>query len=143
MMISTDAAIARIALGVIDRTLPKRDWTHPAHFATALWLCRHRPDLATPQGMRTLISRYNDATLTANTDSSGYHHTITCASMRAAAHHLERYAPEAPLHRVLTALMASRPGNPDWLLDHWHRATLFSVLARRNWVEPDRQPLPF
>ncbi|WP_426259976.1 hypothetical protein [Sphingomonas sp. DC1100-1] len=143
MMISTDAAIARIALGVIDRTLPKRDWTHAAHFAAALWLYRHRPDLAAPQGMRTLISRYNDATLTANTDSGGYHHTITCASMRAVAHYLERYAPEAPLHRVLTALMASRPGHPEWLLDHWHRATLFSVLARRAWVEPDRQPLPF
>ena len=143
MMISTDAAIARIALGVIDRALPKRDWTHAAHFAAALWLYRHRPDLAAPQGMRTLISRYNDATLTANTDSGGYHHTITCASMRAVAHYLERYAPEAPLHRVLTALMASRPGHPEWLLDHWHRATLFSVLARRNWVEPDRQPLPF
>ncbi len=142
-MISTDAAITRIALGVIDRTLPKRDWTHAAHFAAALWLYRHRPDLATPQSMRTLISRYNDATLTANTDSRGYHHTITCASMRAAAHYLERYAPDAPLHRVLAALMASRPGNPEWLLDHWYRATLFGVAARRDWVEPDRQPLPF
>lgn len=143
MRISTDAAIARIALGVIDRTLPKRDWTHAGHFAAALWLCRHRPDLAKPDSMRRLISRYNEATLTANTDTGGYHHTITCASMRAAAHHLGRHAPDEPLHRVLAALMASRPGNPEWLLDHWHRDTLFSVSARRAWVEPDRLPLPF
>jgi hypothetical protein len=142
-MTSSDAVITRIALGLIDRSLPKRDWTHAGHFAAALWLCRHRPDLTDSESMRTLISRYNDAIHTANTDTGGYHHTITCASIRAAAHHLGRHAPDEPLHRVLAALIASRQGDPGWLLDHWHHDTLFSVLARRHWVEPDRLPLPF
>lgn len=44
---ATDAAIEHIALGVIDRTLPKTDWTHAAHFAAAVWLLRYRPDLTT------------------------------------------------------------------------------------------------
>ena len=33
----SDADIERIALGVVDRTLPKPEWTHAAHFAAALF----------------------------------------------------------------------------------------------------------
>jgi hypothetical protein len=93
--------------------------------------------------MRGLIRRYNEATHTPNTDSSGYHHSITVASLRAAAWHLAAQGPSAPLHGVLAALMASAQGRSDWLLAHWRRETLFSVAARREWVAPDLVPLPF
>jgi putative transposase len=36
----TDADIDRIALRLIDRSLPKSAWTHAAHFAVALWLLK-------------------------------------------------------------------------------------------------------
>ncbi|WP_166144893.1 hypothetical protein [Methylosinus sp. RM1] len=143
MALSDDEAIERLASKVIDRSLAKAEWTHAAHFATALWLLRNRPDLATAVEIREIITRYNEATNTANTDASGYHHTITLASMRAAAEHLRTHAPDAPLHAVLRSLMASPLGHPDWLLSYWNRETLFSVAARRAWVEPDRAPLPF
>lgn len=143
MTFSNDAAIERVARGVIDRTLPKHDWTHAGHFAAALWLCRHRPGLTTQEEMRTLITRYNEATHTANTDTGGYHHTITLASVRAAADHLTRLPDDVRLHDALSALMASRYGNPNWLLDHWSHGLLFSVPGRRTWVEPDLSPLPF
>ena len=87
--------------------------------------------------------RYNDATNTANTDASGYHHTITLASMGAAADCLDRLESGTPLHVALRRLMASDLGHPDWLLAYWERDTLFSVQARRGWIEPDRAPLPF
>lgn len=143
MTLSDDSAIEHVARGMIDRTLPKRDWTHAAHFAAALWLCRHRPDLTRPDAIRTLISRYNAATNTANTDTAGYHHTITLASLRAAAAHLASHPADTPLHRVLAGLMASRHGKPDWLLAYWSRDRLFSLPARRGWTEPDLAPLPF
>jgi hypothetical protein len=143
MALSDDDSIERLASKVIDRSLPKAEWTHTAHFATALWLLRNRPDLATSVEIREIIMRYNEATNTANTDSGGYHHTITLASMRAAAEHLRRNSPDAPLHAVLRSLMASPLGHPDWLLSYWRRETLFSVAARRAWVERDRAPLPF
>jgi hypothetical protein len=37
---STAAEIERIGLGVSDRSLPKSEWTHAAHFAAAFWLTR-------------------------------------------------------------------------------------------------------
>lgn len=143
MTLIDDAAIERHSLGFIGRTLPKAEWTHEGHFAAALWLLRHRPELSAPDEIRRLIMAYNEVTDTPNTDSGGYHHTITLASIRGAADHLRGHAPDAPLHRVLRSLMASPLGASDWLLAYWHRPTLFSVAARRDWVEPDREALPF
>jgi hypothetical protein len=143
MFLTTDLAIERVALGMIDRSLPKREWTHEGHFAAALWLCRYRPELTGAETIRTLISNYNEATGTPNTDTGGYHHTITLASMHAAQHFVEINASEVPLHLVLFMLMNSQFGKSDWLLSHWSREVLFSVFARHNWVDPDLMPLPF
>lgn len=143
MPLPDDAALDQLARQVLDRTLPKAAWTHEAHFALALWLIRDRGPSVTPETLRPIITRYNDATGTANTDSSGYHHTITVASMRAAADHLRRCGAAMPLHRVLASLMASSLGRSDWLLTYWSREALFSVDARRGWRDPDRMALPF
>ncbi len=51
--------------------------------------------------------------------------------------------PHASLHAALEELMASSFGRSDWLLAYWTRPVLFSVAARRGWVEPDLKPLPF
>jgi hypothetical protein len=143
MSVTNDAEIERLALAMIACTLPKSEWTHAGHFAAVLWLLRHRTDLATPDALRALISRYNTATSTPNTDNSGYHHSITIASLRAAAHHLAAQAQDVPLHMVLEAVMAGPQGRSDWLLAYWRRETLFSMAARRGWVPPDLAPLPF
>lgn len=139
--LTTDADIERIASGVIACTLPKAEWTHAAHFAAALWLLRHSENV--PAIMPGLIRAYNEAVGTANTDTSGYHETITQASLRAARHVLDGFPPDTPLHTVLAALLASDFGRPDWVLHYWSRDRLFSPQARRAWTEPDLSALPF
>jgi hypothetical protein len=137
----TDEEIARIGRGVLDRTLPKREWTHAAHFAAAFWVLT-RPGMNAERDMPGLIRAYNEATGTPNTDTGGYHETITLASLRASRAWLEARANE-PLHVALEALLASEYGRSDWLLEYWSKSALFSVLARRTWLEPDLRPLPF
>jgi hypothetical protein len=140
---TSDHAVGVIGRGLIDRTLPKPAWTHAAHFAAALWLIRERPDLTPARDMPPLIRAYNEATGVANTDEGGYHETITQASLRAARAFLaERPAGEL-LFETCNALMASPLGKTDWLLSYWTKGRLFSVAARRGWIEPDLQPLPF
>lgn len=137
----TDIDIERIAGGVIDRTLPKPEWTHAAHFATALMIItRHGADAE--RRMPGLIRAYNEATNTPNTDTGGYHETITLASLRAARFMLAAH-PDTALSDVLAALMALEFGRSGWPLAYWRKETLFSVEARRTWVEPDVQALPF
>ena len=138
-----DEAIARIGRGVLDLSLPKPEWTHAAHFACALWLMRHRPDLDLAARMPGIIRAYNEATNTPNTDTGGYHETITQASLRAARAVLNAHRPTMPLHEVLDDLMATRLGDRGWMLAYWKRERLFSVDARRGWVEPDIQAMPY
>jgi hypothetical protein len=139
--IGSDAEIERIARGLADRSLPKSEWTHAAHFAAAIYLLRGR-GLTALRDMPPLIRAYNEATGVANTDTSGYHETITLASLRA-GHAWLAGRRGAALHEVLRDLLASPLGRSDWLLTHWSRPVLFSVRARREWVEPDLRPLPF
>lgn len=139
--ISSDADIERIGLGVLTRTLPKPEWTHAAHFAAAFWLLSG-PDRDAMREMPGLIRAYNEATGVANTDTSGYHETITLASLRASRAWLHARPHEA-LHVSLAELLVSEYGRSDWLLAYWSKPVLFSVDARRAWVEPDRAPLPF
>ena len=134
-----DAAVARVGFGLIDRTLPKAEWTHAGHFAAALWLLRHEPEAVVRRRMPPMIRAYNEATGVPNTDNGGYHETITLASIAAAGAFLDA-RPGAPLHRIVDELMASALGRPGWLLAYWSKDRLFSVEARRNWVEPDLAP---
>ena len=137
----TDDDIARIGEGVIARTLPKAEWTHAAHFACALWLLT-RPHLDAFREMPGLIRAYNEATGGENTDTAGYHETITQASLRAARDHLTA-RPGDGLATVLAELLEGPFGRSDWLLTYWSKQELFSVEARRTWRDPDLQPLPF
>jgi hypothetical protein len=137
----TDADIERIARGVMDQTLPKTEWTHAAHFAAALWLITENGPNA-EQLMPGLIRAYNAATGVPNTSTSGYHETITLASLRAARSMLAA-SPGAPLSQILAALMASKFGKSEWPLTYWTKETLFSAQARARWTAPDLQPLSF
>lgn len=137
----TDSDIDRIGRGLVARTLPKAEWTHAAHFAAALWLLR-RPEIDAARDLPGLIRAYNEATGVANTETTGYHETITQASLRAARAWLE-VRPGAPLSAALAELLAAPFGRPDWLLVHWSRPRLFSPEARRTWRSPDLEPLPF
>ncbi len=84
MSLSTDPAIKRLTLSLLDGSLPKSEWTHEAHFAAALWILRRRPELAEIAAFKRIIIAYDEATLTANTETCGYHHTITVASVKPA-----------------------------------------------------------
>ena len=136
----SDHDIERIARGLIERTLPKSGWTHAAHFAAAFWLLRHRGDAAF-HDMPPLIRAYNESTGVANTDGSGYHETITMASLRVARAWLEE-RPGVALHAALSELLLGACGRSDWLLAYWSRERLFSPAARRAWVEPDLRAFP-
>ncbi|MGF1544969.1 MAG: hypothetical protein ACFB00_10790 [Parvularculaceae bacterium] len=142
MIFSSDAAVARIALGVRARSLPKPDWTHAAHFAAAVHFLA---DPAFDAWAETpgVIRAYNEATGVLNTDEEGYHETITLASLGAAASALEAAADGAPLFAVVNDILAGPCGRSDWPLAYWSRERLFSPEARRDWLAPDLATLPF
>lgn len=138
----TDADISRIGEGLISCTLPKPEWTHAAHVAAAAHILAARPDLDAEAAMPGIIRRYNLATGGKNSDSAGYHHGITLASLAAVRAGLA-LAPAGPLSIRVNQLLAGLLGDKHWPERFWTRDLLFSVAARRGWVAPDKAPLPF
>lgn len=137
----TDEEIEELARAFCACTLPKERWTHGAHFATALWLILRRPDIMPERDMPDMIRRYNESVGGVNSDTSGYHETITQASIRMARRLLTGVGGDAMPSVAYAALMASPLSDKNWLFTHWSRERLMSSEARRTWVEPDIQPL--
>ena len=138
---SSDAEIIRIGEGFLDLSLPEKEWTHGAHWAGAFWLILTRPDISPERDMPGMIRRFNPAKGGKNTDTAGYHETITQASLIVARGHIAAQTDDPPLFELCNRLYASRFGKSDWLLQHWSKELLFSVKARREWVAPDIAPL--
>lgn len=138
----TDDEIERLATGFCNCTLPKAAWTHGAHFATALWLILTRADIDAERDMPAMIRRYNQSVGGVNSDTGGYHETITQASLHMTRALLATLPVDATPATAFAALIASPLGNKDWLFTYWSRETLMTPAARRAWIEPDIQPLP-
>ncbi|MBP7776498.1 MAG: flavin reductase [Acidobacteria bacterium] len=131
--LATPAAFAAFIAAWEAGTLPHTDWTHAAHVAVAAcYAVRH--GAAALNRTRAGIVRYNTAAGTPNTDTSGYHETLTrfwaevvarliagCDDEWAAARlAVERLGEDRDLHAICYAFDVSR-----------------SREARRSWVAPD------
>jgi len=76
-LFESDAEIVRIGEGLLACTLPRPDWTHEAHLATTTYLLTRRPDVDIDKELPGFIRRYNESVGGVNSDSEGYHETIT------------------------------------------------------------------
>lgn len=143
MPFTDDDAVARIGRGLLARSLPKAEWTHAGHLAAAAWLIATRPDILPERDMPAIIRAYNEATGVPNSDTRGYHETITFASLRAVAAFLAARPAGEALHASVNALLETPYATKRWVLAHWSEALIYSPEARRAWIEPDLAPLPF
>ena len=134
------AEVRRIGTGLLDCTLPRADWTHEAHLAACLWLLTERPDILLERDLPTIIRRYNESVGGVNDDTQGYHETLTKLYIRGVRQFLAGCDAVDLLARVNT-LLAGPFGKRDWPLWFYSRDTLFSVAARRRWIEPDLAPI--
>ena len=86
--------------------------------------------------MRSRILRHNESVGTPNTDDSGYHETITRLYLRGIENELDKVRGQ-DLESSLASLLDSEVADRAWPLRFYSRHRLFSVAARRTWVEPD------
>ena len=141
-LFADDSAIVRIGEGLLDRSLPRPEWTHEAHLAATTYLLTRRSDIDVDRELPGLIRRYNESVGGVNSDSEGYHETIT----RVFLHGIRLFLAEAdlsePLHELVNQLLLSPMGRRDWPLRFYSPERLFSVEARRRFIPPDLAALP-
>ena len=126
----------------LARALPKDEWTHEAHLATTTWLLLKRPDIDVDKELPGLIRRYNESVGGVNSDSEGYHETITSVFLHGVRLFLSEADLHRPLHDVVNELLLSPMGRRDWPLRFYSRKRLLSVEARRAYVPPDFAAMP-
>jgi hypothetical protein len=139
---ASDAEIEHLGERFLARALPKAEWTHEAHLATTTWLLLRRPDIDVDRELPELIRRYNESVGGVNSDSEGYHETITRVFLSGVRLFLAEAGRTEPLHELVNALLLSPTGRRDWPLRFYSRERLLSVEARRAFISPDLATLP-
>jgi hypothetical protein len=115
----------------------KEEWTHEAHLVAGFWYIHTLgADRALDQ-MRVCIRNHNESVGTPNTDSSGYHETITRLYLRGINEHLRNHHRHA-FEKCLAMLLESELAQSSWPLTFYSRERLFSTQARKEWLEPVR-----
>ena len=138
----TDAEIEHLGEGLLARTLRREEWTHEAHLAATTYLLLKRPDIDLHRELPGIIRSFNESVGGVNSDTEGYHETITRAFLHGVRLFLAEADPDEPLHELVNELLLSPMGRRDWPLRFYSRERLFSVAARRGFVTPDVAAFP-
>ena len=141
-LFSSDEEIVELGETWLAQRLPKRSWTHEAHLAATTWLLLCRPDIDVDAELGDIIRRYNESVGGVNSDTEGYHETITRTFLHGVRLFLEEANGREPLHELVNELLLSPMGRRDWPLRFYSPERLFSVEARRRFIPPDLRALP-
>ena len=141
-LFASDADVAHVGEEFLALTLPKLEWTHEAHLGTTTYLLLRHPEIDVGKELPNLIRRYNESVGGVNSDTEGYHETITRVFLHGVRLFLREADLDYPVHELVNELLLSPMGLRDWPLCFYSPGVLFSVEARRNFVEPDLAALP-
>jgi hypothetical protein len=137
----SEAEIMEIVEGFRSRTLPAPRWTHQAHLTVGLWHVLSRPSGMVLDEIRRGIIAYNTAVGTPNSDTRGYHETITAFYVWAIRKYLRDANADLTLVALMNGLLASRYATKSYPFEFYSRERLLSVDARRACLEPDLKSL--
>jgi hypothetical protein len=138
---STDAEIEHLGEGLLACTLSRTEWTHEAHLAVTAYLLLRRSDVDLDAELPGIIRRFNESVGGVNSDTEGYHETITRCFLDGVRVFLAEPRNGEALHETVNALLLSPMGRRDWPLRFYSRERLFSVEARRTYVEADLEAI--
>ncbi len=141
-LFTTDAEIEHLGEGLLARTLKREEWTHEAHLAATTYLLIRRSDVDLDIQLPDIIRRFNESVGGVNSDTEGYHETITRVFLSGVRLFLAEADLSEPLHELVNELLLSPMGRRDWPLRFYSPGRLFAVDARRNFVPADIAALP-
>jgi hypothetical protein len=107
-----------------------------------MYLLVRRTDIDLDAELPGIIRSYNASVGGINSDTEGYHDTITRVFLHGARLFLHEADRKEPLHELVNQLLLSPFGRRDWPLRFYSSERLFSVEARREFIAPDIAALP-
>ncbi len=131
-----DAILARVA-AFRARTLPRPEWDHFAHLTVGHHYVATYGAQEALARLRGDIAGYNEVSGVPNSDSRGYHETITAFYVRTIARYLEQVPAAMPLVDQVHGLLNDALGSKALAFAFWSKSRLLSTDARRAWLDPD------
>ena len=122
-------------------TLPAKEWTHTAHLTVGLWFVAHYGRQEASVQLPKLIRKYNEIVGTENTETSGYHETITQFWIWLLDCYWQQVRQKMSVFNACNYLITSPFGDPSAFLKFYSKPFIFSKEARKENVSPDIQPL--
>ena len=136
----TGEELEELVARFLDRSLTHAEWTHQAHLAVGMWHVHRLGAEVALTRLRDRIRLLNDVHGTPNSETRGYHETITRAYVTVLAGFLDS-SNGASLPETVTLFLGSPAAAKDYLLRFYSRERLMSVEARAAWVDPDLRDL--
>jgi hypothetical protein len=117
-------------------SLPKERWTHGAHLLTGACYVHGLGEAAALERMRVCVRRFNESVGGKNTETSGYHETITVGWIKLLGGLLREVG---PMERAAFAAlaMARFEGQRDIFKRYYDFDLVGSKDARLRWVAPN------
>lgn len=134
------SSIEKLVESFLAGTLPKQDWTHEAHLKVGLWHLLHYSPAESLQRLRRGVKQYNLICGVANTDTQGYHETITCFYVWLIEQFIKQVETKQPIDTLADELITLY-GDRSFPFTYYSKERLMSKTARLQWLEPDLKPL--
>ena len=129
-------SLENLVAAFLDLTLPKAEWTHQAHLRVGLWHVFHLGASEAMNALRDRIKAYNASVGGKNTDTEGYHETITQFYVSTIARFLGEGDRTRPLSDLAEELIRYH-GDHNLPLRFYSKDRLSSKEARLGYIEPD------
>ena len=136
-MFRTNEEIHHLVESFENRTIAKSDWNHNAHLVVGLYYCHTLPFAVAKNIMRDGICWLNDTHGTPNTETSGYHETLTVFWLKRIWNYLDEIVESRSLFTLANEI-SEKFHDPNLPLQYYSREVLFSAEARRDYLPPDR-----
>ncbi|WP_196889683.1 hypothetical protein [Aureivirga sp. CE67] len=123
-----------------QKTFTKKDWTHEAHLVIGVWYCFHLPKEKVFPFLKENISALNEKIGVENSDSSGYHETITLFWIWVIQEFIKQN-PKQNILNILTIFLKSNYSKQGFILEFYSKELLKATTARKHFIKPDLKPI--
>ena len=136
----TKQEISKLVKQFTDKSLPKSEWTHQAHIVVAFWHNWQLDFENAFEQVKAKIIAYNEAVGTENTDTAGYHESLTRFWMILTNNYIIDNKHQT-LALACTTFLKQKQALKTIPLEYYSQEKLFSIQARKEWVNGDRQKM--
>lgn len=140
----TEDELDQLVTAFEQLTLPKLHWTHAMHVTIGGCFCLRHGEAGALERLRPGIRRLNESHGGVNTETAGYHESLTRFWLALITRFLEEHRalhPGAPRARAIHALVESFGDRSRLFKEYWSYDVAGSSAARASWAPPDALPL--